>query len=154
MDIAEVAQQSGVPASTLRFYEEKGLIVSVGRRGLRRVFRPDVMERLALIALGRAAGLSLDEISRMFAADGKPRIDRQLLADKADELDRSIRQLTSMRDGLRHAAVCSSPSHMECPTFRRLLGLAAKGAKSGSRKAPPKVGVKAETPARRVRAGR
>jgi DNA-binding transcriptional MerR regulator len=33
MDIAEVAKRSGVPASTLRFYEEKGLIASVGRRG-------------------------------------------------------------------------------------------------------------------------
>jgi hypothetical protein len=36
LDIAEVAQRSGVPASTLRYYEEKGLIASVGRRGLRR----------------------------------------------------------------------------------------------------------------------
>ncbi len=128
MDIAEVAQQSGVPASTLRFYEEKGLLVSVGRRGLRRVFGPDVLERLALIALGRAAGLSLDEIARMFAPGGKPQIDRALLSDKADELDRSIRKLTAMRDGLRHAAACHAPSHMECPKFRRLLGLAAPGA--------------------------
>jgi len=34
MDIAEVAKRSGVPASTLRFYEEKGLISSIGRQGL------------------------------------------------------------------------------------------------------------------------
>ena len=38
LDIAAVAQQSGVPASALRYYEEKGLIASVGRRGLRRLF--------------------------------------------------------------------------------------------------------------------
>jgi DNA-binding transcriptional MerR regulator len=56
--------QSGVPASTLRFYDEKGLIASTGRRGLRRLFDPGVLERLALIALGRAAGFSLDEIAR------------------------------------------------------------------------------------------
>ena len=66
MDIAEVAKSSGVPASTLRFYEEKGLIRSVGRQGLRRVFGPDVIERLALIALGRSAGFSLDEIAVMY----------------------------------------------------------------------------------------
>lgn len=72
MDIAEVARRAGVPASTLRFYEEKGLIASIGRRGLRRVFDPGVMERLALIALGRAAGFSLDEIALMFAPDGSP----------------------------------------------------------------------------------
>lgn len=52
LDIGDVAQRSGVPASTLRFYEEKGLIASVGRRGLRRLFDPSVLERLALIAVG------------------------------------------------------------------------------------------------------
>ena len=134
MDIAEVAKRSGVPASTLRFYEEKGLITSVGRRGLRRLFGADVLERLALIALGRTAGFSLDEIVSMLGADGRPQIDRQLLADKAEELDSSIRKLTAMRDGLRHAAVCSAPSHMECPTFRRLLGLAASGVIGGEKK--------------------
>jgi DNA-binding transcriptional MerR regulator len=128
MDITEVARQSGVPASTLRFYEEKGLISSVGRRGLRRTFDPRVLERLALIALGATAGFSLDEIARMFVPDGRPRIDRQMLAAKAQELDRTIRKLTAMRDGLRHAAACPAPSHMECPTFRRLLAAAASGA--------------------------
>jgi DNA-binding transcriptional MerR regulator len=128
MDISEVAKRSGVPASTLRFYEEKGLIASVGRRGLRRVFDRGVLERLALIALGRSAGFSLDEIARMFAPDGRPRIDRRVLAAKAQELDGTIRKLSAMRDGLRHAAVCPAPSHMECPTFRRLLGGAASGA--------------------------
>ena len=125
MDIAEVARRSGVPASTLRFYEEKGLIASTGRRGLRRVFAPGVLDRLALVSLGRAAGFSLDEIGRMFAADGRPRIDRKALAAKADELDRTIRRLTAMREGLRHAAACPAPTHLECPKFRRLLAAAA-----------------------------
>ncbi len=128
MDIAEVARRTGVPASTLRFYEEKGLIASVGRQGLRRVFAPAVLQRLALIALGRSAGFSLDEIAGMFAPDGRPRIDRLELAAKAVELDQTIRKLSAMRDGLRHAAVCPAPSHMECPTFRRLLQGAASGA--------------------------
>jgi DNA-binding transcriptional MerR regulator len=142
MDIAVVAQRSGVPASTLRFYEEKGLITSVGRHGLRRRFDPSVLQRLALIALGRASGFSLDEIARMFAPDGRPRIDRQMLAAKADELDKTISQLTAMRDGLRHAVACPAPSHMECPTFRRYLEAAATGAlskrKATPRRTPPK----------------
>lgn len=127
MDITEVARRTGIPASTLRFYEEKGLIASVGRRGLRRVFDPGVLERLALIGLGSAAGFSLEEIARMFAPDGRPRIDRDMLADKAAQLDATIRRLTAMREGLRHAAACPAPSHMECPTFRRLLSAAAAG---------------------------
>jgi DNA-binding transcriptional MerR regulator len=134
LDINEVAKRSGVPASTLRFYEEKGLITSVGRRGLRRLFDAGVLERLGLISLGRASGFSLEEISRMFAPDGKPRIDRQMLAAKAEELDATIRELSAMRDGLRHAVACRAPSHMECPTFRRLIRAAASGA-IGTRKA-------------------
>lgn len=135
LDIAEVAQRSGVPASTLRFYEEKGLITSIGRRGLRRLFDAGVLERLALIALGRAAGFSLDEIARMFAPDGRPRIDRRMLAARADELERTIRKLAALRDGLRHAAACPARSHMECPTFRRLLRVAGSGARAQRRKA-------------------
>ena len=136
LDIAAVAQQSGVPASALRYYEEKGLIASVGRRGLRRLFDAGVLERLALIALGQAAGFSLDEIAGMFTPDGRPKIDRKTLATKADELDRTIQQLSSMRDGLRHAAVCPAPSHMECPSFRRLMQAAA-GVRGDDSRQPP-----------------
>lgn len=127
LDIGAVAQQSGVPASTLRYYEEKGLITSVGRLGLRRLFDAGVLERLALIAVGRAAGFSLEEIARMFAPDGRPRIDRRLLAAKAEELDGTIRKLSAVRDGLRHAAACAAPSHMECHKFRRIVRAAASG---------------------------
>ena len=128
MDIAEVAKRSGVPASTLRYYEEKGLIASIGRQGLRRRFAPAVLDQLALIALGQAAGLSLDEIGSMFSPNGRPSIDRRLLATKADEIDRKVKQLKAMSNGLRHAAACRAPSHAECPTFQRLLKAAAAGA--------------------------
>lgn len=128
LDIAEVAGRTGMAASTLRFYEEKGLIASIGRRGLRRLFDPGVLDRLALVALGRAAGFSLDEMAEMFAPDGRLQIDRQMLTAKADALDATIRKLGAMRDGLRHAANCRAPSHMECPTFRRILRAAASGA--------------------------
>jgi DNA-binding transcriptional MerR regulator len=128
-DIAEVARRSGMAASKLRFYEEKGLIVPVGRRGLKRVFDPGVLERLSLIALAQTAGFSLDEIGGMFGEDGRPRLDRAQLSAKADELDRTIKRLGALRDGLRHAAACPAPSHMECPTFQRLL----KGAVSRGR---------------------
>src|SRR3546814_15532563 len=80
LDIAEVAQRSGVPASALRYYEEKGLIASIGRRGLRRLFEPGVLEQLALIGVGRAAGFSLDEIGGRFAADARASIERRVPA--------------------------------------------------------------------------
>ena len=125
MDIAEVAKAFGLPASTLRFYEEKGLIHSSGRSGLRRLFSANVIERLTLISLGRSAGFSLDEIGEMFTPEG-PDINRTLLLAKVDELDRKIKELTAMRDGLRHAAACNAPNHFECPKFLRLLRVAGK----------------------------
>ena len=136
LDIAEVADRSGVPASALRYYEEKGLIASVGRRGLRRLFDARVLERLALIAAGRAGGFSLDEIGPMLGRDGgATAIDRSMLAAKAEELDATIRKLIAMRDGLRHAAACPAPSHMECPKFRRIVRAAASGSRP-PRRAP------------------
>lgn len=132
MDIAQVAKRSGVPASTLRYYEEKGLIASVGREGLRRRFAPQVLDQLALIALGQAAGFTLEEIGAMFAPDGSPSIDRKMLAAKADDIDNVIKRLKAMRNGLRHAAECPAPSHAECPTFQRLLRAAASGGLDGA----------------------
>ncbi len=126
LDISEVSKKAGVPASTLRFYEEKGLILSIGRRGLKRLFDKTIFERLSLITLGQRAGFSLEEIANMFSRNGAPQIKRQVLSDKADELDQTIKQLSAMRDGLRHAANCPAPSHMECPTFQRLLRLTTK----------------------------
>lgn len=140
LDIGDVVRRSGVPPSTLRFYEEQGLIRPIGRNGLRRVYAGDVLERLALIALGRAAGFSLGEVGQIFTADGPPRIDRNKLAAKAGELDHTIRRLIAIRNGLRHAAACPARSHMECPTFRRLMKGALRGA--------------APVPAKRARAGR
>lgn len=133
LDIGEVTKRSGVAPSTLRFYEEKGLIRSVGRRGLRRMFDAGVVERLALISLGQQAGFSLEEMLAMFAT-GKPSIDRLMLARKADELDVTLRKVKAMRDGLRHAAACPAPSHLECPTFRRLLGIANRARQQEKRK--------------------
>lgn len=121
LDISEVARRSGIAASTLRFYEDKGLIASIGRHGLRRLFEPVVFERLALIAVGQSAGFSLDEIADMFGADGRLDVDRKMLASKASELDLTIKRLSAMRDGLRHAADCPAPRHMECPKFRSIL---------------------------------
>jgi len=137
LDIGEVSQTVGVPASTLRYYDEIGLISSVGRHGLRRQFAPDVLLQLALVSMGKSAGFSLEDIAGMFGRDGRPDLPRQELHDRADDLDRQIRELTALRDTLRHVADCPAPSHMECPTFRRLVGVMgrrrSKKAKSRSK---------------------
>ena len=127
LDISEVAKRTGQPASALRYYEERGLIESTGRNGLRRTFEPSIVERLALIALGRAAGFSLDEIAEMFHNSSGMDVDREKLRAKADELDVHIKRLSKIRNALRHTAECPAPSHMECPNFRRVVTAAGRG---------------------------
>lgn len=127
MDIGDVVKQTGLPASTLRYYEEKGLIQSIGRKGTKRQFPENILLRLSLIALGQSAGFSLDEIGGMFDPNGKLQIDRQKLKEKAGDLDEAIAQLTAMRDGLLHAADCPATHHLECPKFQQLLKSAGKG---------------------------
>lgn len=134
MDISEVARRSGAAPSALRYYEEKGLIRSSGRHGLRRQYGPEVLDQLALITLGRAAGLSLTEIGGMLTTGGRARVDREVLAARADECDNQIRRLSAIRDGLRHASACPVADHLECPKFRRLLGLAVLQATGRRRK--------------------
>ncbi len=133
MDIAVVIQETGLPASSLRYYEEKGLIVSIGRHGLRRQYHEDVIERLAFITLARRAGFSLTDIAQLLIQQntGKKQLRRDMLLNKADELDKKIKQLTAMREGLKHAVECPAPNHFECPKFLRLLRVAGKkGAKT------------------------
>jgi DNA-binding transcriptional MerR regulator len=134
LDIGEVCARTGVRPSALRYYEQIGLISSCSRHGLRRQFSPEVVLQLRLIAMGKAAGFTLDAISGMFGSDGAPDLPRAVLHQKADELDRRIRELISLRDTLRHVADCPAPTHLECPTFRRLVDMAGRRRAVGPRK--------------------
>tara|TARA_Y100001933_G_scaffold129738_1_gene129343 strand:+ start:45 stop:494 length:450 start_codon:yes stop_codon:yes gene_type:complete len=133
LDIGVLSKLSGVPASTLRYYEDIGLLQSVARRGLRRQFDTPAVTRLALISLGKMAGFSLEEIKALFSEDGSPQVPRAELHLRADALDDQIRGLTQLRDALRHVAECPAENHMDCPKFRRLMTFASRSA--GRRKA-------------------
>ncbi|MBW7835567.1 MAG: helix-turn-helix domain-containing protein [Sphingomonadales bacterium] len=135
LDIGEVAAKTGIRPSTLRYYEEIGLISSISRHGLRRQFLPEVLMQIKLIAMGKTAGFSLEEISGMFGKNGRPDLPRKMLHRKADEINRQIRELAILSNTLRHVADCPAPSHLECPKFRRLLNVAVKrgGAKNRKR---------------------
>ena len=100
------------------------MLKSLAGRGQRRQFAADVADRLALIALGQAAGFSLDEVGAMLV---DLQVDRQMLLAKADALDARIRRLQAMSKGLRHAAQCPEEDHLCCPKFQRLMKLSAAG---------------------------
>ncbi|MFE9579419.1 MerR family transcriptional regulator [Nocardia sp. NPDC006044] len=118
LDIAEVAEESGLAPSALRFYEKRGLITPAGRNGLRRTFRPEVLGRLALISCARGAGFTIAEIAGFLRATPSDTELRAGMARKATELDEDIARLTRMRDSLRHASTCAHAPLVECPDFK------------------------------------
>jgi DNA-binding transcriptional MerR regulator len=118
LDIAEVAERSGMAPSALRFYERRGLITSDGRNGLRRTYLPAVLDRLALISCARAAGFTLAEVGRFLCATPDDTELRRRMATKALELDEEIERLRRMRESLRHASTCTHVPLVECPDFK------------------------------------
>jgi len=123
LDIGEVVKRSGVPASTLRYYEQLGLLQALGRRGLRRQYDAQVLERLALIGLGQAAGLSLQQIGASLPSQqGCISLDREALLAQAEVLQRQITRLQRVRRHLQRAAACpEAQDARQCGSFRKLL---------------------------------
>ncbi|UGT70682.1 MerR family transcriptional regulator [Nocardia gipuzkoensis] len=118
LDIAEVADHTGLAPSALRFYEKRGLIAATGRNGLRRTYHPDILGRLALIACARGAGFTLAEVARFLRASPTDAELRTRMAEKARQLDDDISRLIRMRDSLRHASTCTHDPLVECPDFK------------------------------------
>jgi DNA-binding transcriptional MerR regulator len=118
LDIAEVAELSGLAPSALRYYERRGLIASDGRNGLRRTYLPAVVDRLALISCAQGAGFTLAEVGRFLTATPGDRATRERMAVKAAELDDEIDRLVRMRESLRHASTCTHTPLVECPDFK------------------------------------
>ncbi|MBD8451188.1 MerR family transcriptional regulator [Serratia rubidaea] len=121
LDIGLVAKLSGVAPSTLRFYEKKGLITPIGRNGLRRQYRQDVLHTLQLIALGQAEGFTLEEMRGMFDAQGKVTIEREKMLERARAIDKAILRLQLLSRGLKHVANCTQPDHSQCHEFQKTV---------------------------------
>lgn len=107
LSISDVAAASGLRPSALRYYEEAGLITPAGRRGGRRIYRPDVLSRLALVALAQEVGFTVREIAALLGGhvNDKERW-REMAERKLGEIDLQMERLQAMKRLLRAAAAC------------------------------------------------
>jgi DNA-binding transcriptional MerR regulator len=107
LSISDVAAASGLRPSALRYYEEAGLISPAGRRGGRRIYRPDVVSRLALVALAQEVGFTVRETAALLGghANDKERW-REMAERKLGEIDLQTERLQAMKRLLRAAAAC------------------------------------------------
>jgi DNA-binding transcriptional MerR regulator len=146
LDIGEVASRSGMAPSALRFYERERIIESVERKGLRRQFRPDVLTTLAVVAMCRQAGFSIEEIKELLATGGRPAW-KAFATQKRDELRAQAEHLETIAGQLDHALRCPSPNVFDCEHFRAALDEALPiRVPSPSSPASASAGIDARTP--------
>lgn len=136
MTVGQVAQRSGLPISTLHFYERKGLIASTRNSANHRVFRREVLRRVTVIKVAQSAGVPLAEIAE--AMSSLPRHSVPDTDDWArisevwhDDLTRRIEALTALRDKMAMCIGCGCLSVKRCPLVNEGDHLASEG--SGAR---------------------
>lgn len=133
LTMTQVVRRSGVSASALRFYEERGLIVAHRSPGNRRTYPRHVLRRLAIIRAAQTVGLSLREIA---GALGTVPLDRPVAHDEWERMSRTwrealdlrIRALEQLRDGLTGCIGCGCLSQRTCPLWNAADRLAEEGA--------------------------
>ncbi len=120
MDIGELVQASGVPASTLRLWEERGILAPKSRKGLRRQYTDDALETVAIIVVCQEAGFTLKEIHALFAP-GAFRDGKQMLERKVAELMEKRAAIDAAIESIQHALACPNPEPLTCERFRAQL---------------------------------
>ncbi|GAA0333150.1 MerR family transcriptional regulator [Morganella psychrotolerans] len=126
LNIGRVAQLTGLTTATIRYYESKGLITPAGRKGLTRIYEPEVLTRLSLIILAKQGHFSLDEIAVMLSELPEKGIERTAIKEKIAEIDDKILELQKLKQGLLHIEQCPAENHLECPNFRKILAVSLK----------------------------
>ena len=117
ISIGEVARQTGLRPSALRYYEEEGLVSPVARVSGRRHYDPSVLDRLRVIACAQQAGFTIAEVRELLAGeDGAPDRWRSLAERKLREVDAVIEKAQATRRLLEESLRCHCVTLEECPT--------------------------------------
>ncbi|TDD17780.1 MerR family transcriptional regulator [Kribbella turkmenica] len=118
--IDELAGRFGLATHVLRHWEDQGLLTPAARVGGQRRYDESHVARVVMIQRAKAAGLSLEQIRRMFEAPGGPER-RRILAEQDAALDEQIREAHESKRLIEHALTCDQPDFTECPAFHQLI---------------------------------
>jgi len=115
LTIGEVARNAGVAATTLRYYEQIGLLPAPLRVGGQRRYDDSVLGRLEVIRLCKTAGFALEEIQLLFADEepGRP-VSRALATAKLADIDLRIAELSRAREIVEWGMACTCPAIGDC----------------------------------------
>ena len=130
ISIKEAADLTGLPAKTIRYYEDIGLVMPMRAENGYRVFQEADAHKLHFLSKARSLGFSIDECRKLLAlyADSeRASADVKALAqDHVTEIDRKIAELQAMRKTLMHLITnCAGDDRPDCPILTELSGDAA-----------------------------
>ncbi|MCQ0988533.1 Cu(I)-responsive transcriptional regulator [Jiella marina] len=131
MNIGEASRQSGLPAKTIRYYEEVGLIKPSRAVNGYRDYKERDVHVLRFLQRSRSLGFSIDEARKLLALYGDERRQsedvRKLARRKVAEIDRKIAQLHSLKRAIGELADrCPGGSGPDCPILEEIAGEHAK----------------------------
>lgn len=120
LTVGALARRSGLPVSTLHFYERRGLIAAERTAGNHRVYRREILRRVAVIKAAQSAGVPLAEIAEALAhlpRDATPDTEdwARLAALWREQLSHRIERLTALRDKMAICIGCGCLSVKRCP---------------------------------------
>lgn len=118
MTIGELAAESSMPTSTIRYWERIGVLPKALRVNGQRRYRPDAVHRLALVRLAQACGFRLDEMRHLLHGFGPavppPHRWQELARKKRQELEEQIARLKAMRRLVDRVLRCQCVELPEC----------------------------------------
>ncbi|HYP15130.1 MAG TPA: redox-sensitive transcriptional activator SoxR [Bryobacteraceae bacterium] len=119
LSISDVSRRTGVAASALRFYEERGLIKSERAGSGHRRFPRSVLRRIAFIVFAQKMGLTLEEVGAELAKLPENRVPERadwakLSGSWTRRIDEQIAELQRVRDGLTQCIGCGCLSLQQC----------------------------------------
>ncbi|KZD12381.1 redox-sensitive transcriptional activator SoxR [Oceanibaculum pacificum] len=120
LSVGELSRRSGLPVSTLHFYERRGLIASERNSGNHRVYRREILRRVTVIKVAQSAGIPLAEIAEALSElprDTSPDTHHweRIAENWHDDLTQRIELLTALRDKLAMCIGCGCLSVQRCP---------------------------------------
>ena len=125
MNIGEVAAKSGLPAKTIRYYEEIGLVTAPRDPNGYRAFGEVELHMLAFLARARALGFSIEDcraLLQLYQNDRRESAEvKEIAQGHLARIDRKIADLREMRDTLSElVASCAGDNRPDCPILQSL----------------------------------
>ncbi len=127
MNIGAASQQSGLPAKTIRYYEDIGLLTPDRAGNGYRDYSASDVHRLRFLQRSRSLGFSVEECRQLLSLYGDRSREsadvRAIAKSKLAEIERKLTELAELRDTLRHLVRnCHGDNRPECPILDDLAG--------------------------------